>query len=97
MRLGSDDISSHLLNQICQKIWAHEYINLNLLLKGNVELQDICSGGVLHITDKGQVESRPKVFKEKIKTIDQWTHAFLFFASIYIKNTLVKLRKFCII
>ena len=79
MRLGSDDISSHLPYQICQKIWAHEYINLNLLLNGNVELQDFCSGGVLHITDKGEVESRPKVVKEKIKTIDQWTHAFLFF------------------
>ena len=61
LRLGSDDISSHVPNQICQKIWAHEYINLNLLLKGNVELQDFCSGGVLHITDKGQVESRPKL------------------------------------
>ena len=39
-------------------------INLNLLLKGNVELQDFCSGRVLHITDKGQVESRPKVLPE---------------------------------
>ena len=86
LHLGSDDISSHVPNQICQKIWAHEYINLNLLLKGNVELQDFCSGGVLHITDKGQVESRPKVVKEKITTIDQWTDAFLIFASIYLKK-----------
>ena len=86
LRLGSDDISSHVPNQICQKIWAHEYINLNLLLKGNVELQDFCSGGVLHITDKGQVESRPKLVKEKITTIDQWTDAFLIFASIYLKK-----------
>ena len=73
LRLGSDDISSHVPNQICQKIWAHEYINFNLLLKGNVELQDFCSGGVLHITDKGKYESRPKVVKEKITTINQWT------------------------
>ena len=71
LHLGSDDVSSHVPNQICQKIWAHEYINLNVLLKGNVELKDFCSGGVLHITDKGQVESRPKVVKEKIRTIDQ--------------------------
>ena len=62
--LGSDVISSHVPNQICQKIWAHEYINLNLLLKGKVELQDFCSGRVLHITDKGQEESRPKVLPE---------------------------------
>ena len=36
LRLRNDAISSHVPNEICQKIWAHEYINLNLLLKGNV-------------------------------------------------------------
>ena len=94
LRLGSDDISSRVPNQICQKIWAHKYINLNLLLKGNVELQDFCSGGVLHITVKGQVESRPKIVKEKITTIDQWTDAFLIFASIYLKNYSGKMQEY---
>ena len=39
----------------CQKIWAHQHINIALLLKGNVELQDLCLGGILHIMDKGQL------------------------------------------
>ena len=73
MRLGSEDLSSHFPNQICKKIWAHEYININLLLKGNVELQDFCSGNVLHMTDKGQLESRPKVVKDKVGSIEKWT------------------------
>ena len=44
MRLVSEDLSSHVPNQICKKIWAHKYINIYLLVKGNVELQDFCSG-----------------------------------------------------
>ena len=42
-----------LLNYV-RKFGSRQYINIALLLKGNVELQDICSGGILHITDKGQ-------------------------------------------
>ena len=67
LHLGSDDISSHVPNQICQKFWAHEYNNLNLLPKGNIALQEFCSGRVLHINDKGQAESRPKVLPECLK------------------------------
>ena len=47
----------------------------------------------LHITDKGQVESRPKVVKEKITTIHQWTDAFLIFACIYLNKYLVKMQE----
>ena len=61
-------------------------INIALLLKGNVELQDLCSGGILHITDKGQLESRPRITKDKVPTIDKWTDAFLIFSSIYLKK-----------
>ena len=63
MHLGNEDLSSYDPNPIYKKIWAHEYMNINLLLKGSVELQDFCSGGVLHMTRKGQVESRPKLVK----------------------------------
>ena len=66
----------HVPAQLCQKIWSHQYINIALLLKGNVELQDLCSGGLLHITDKGQLETRPKVTREKISNIEKWTDAF---------------------
>lgn len=86
LRLGGEDMSSHVPHQLCQKIWSHQYINLNLLLKGNVELQDFCSGGLLHITDKGQIETRPKTVKEKVTTIEKWTDAFLIFTSIYLKR-----------
>lgn len=76
LRLGAEDMSSHVPAQLCQKIWSHQYINIALLLKGNVELQDLCSGGLLHITDKGQLETRPKVTREKISNIEKWTDAF---------------------
>ena len=54
-----EDLSCHVPNQLCQKIWSNQYINLALLLKGNVDLNDFCSGGILHISDKGQLISRP--------------------------------------
>ena len=38
--------------------------------------QDICSGGILHITDKGQLETRPKVTRDKVNNIVKWTDAF---------------------
>ena len=79
-------MSAHVPLQLCQKIWAHQYINISLLLKGNVELQDLCSGGILHIMDKGQLESRPRITKDKVPTIDKWTDAFLIFSSIYLKK-----------
>ena len=43
LSLGVEDMS-HVPSQLCQKIWFHQYVNIALLLKGNVELQDICSG-----------------------------------------------------
>lgn len=86
LRLGGEDMSSHVPHQLCQKIWSHQYININLLLKGNVELQDFCSGGLLHITDRGQIETRPKTVKEKVASIEKWTDAFLIFTSIYLKK-----------
>ena len=46
IRLGVDDIFSHVPAQLCQKIWANESINSTLLLKNSVELQDFFSSGV---------------------------------------------------
>ena len=86
LRLGGEDMTAHVPQQLCQKIWAHQYINIALLLKGNVELQDLCSGGLVHITEKGQIETRPKIVKDKVPNIDKWTDAFLIFTSIYLKK-----------
>ena len=83
---GRGHVCTYVPLQLCRKIWAHQYINIALLLKGNVELQDLCSGGILHITDKGQLESRPRINKDKVPTIDKWTDAFLIFSSIYLKK-----------
>ena len=59
-------MSSHVPVQLCKKIWAHQYpINTALLLKGNLELQDLCSGGVFNITEKDQTVLRPKMIKEQ--------------------------------
>ena len=94
VRLGSDDIASHVPEQLCKKIWAHEYINLALLLKGSVELQDLFSTGVVHLTGKGQLEARPQVnTKDKVPNIEKWTDAFLIFASIYLKRYPSKIQE----
>ena len=69
------------------------YININLLLKGNVELLEFSSGGDLHMIDKGLVESRPKAVKDKVVSIEKWTDAFLIFASIYLKRYPRKLQE----
>ena len=86
LRCGSDDMSAHVPTQIKQKIWQQQYINIALLLKGNVELQELCSGGLIHITESGNIETRPKITKEKVTNIEKWTDAFLIFSSIYLEK-----------
>ena len=87
IRLGVDEIFSHVPAQLCQKIWANEYINLALLLKNSVELQDFFSSGVLHLTGGGHLETRPEsTAKDKVSNIEKWTDAFLIFSSIYLKR-----------
>lgn len=84
LRLGGGDLFAHVPQQICQKIWSHKY--MNLLLKGNVEFQDFCSGGLLHITEKGLLETSPKAVKDKVTTIEKSTDAFNIFTYIYFKR-----------
>ena len=38
LRLGVENMSSHVPAQLCQKILSHQYVNIALLLKGNVVL-----------------------------------------------------------
>lgn len=86
LRLGSEDISCHVPHQISQKICSNQYINISLLLKGAVELQNLCLGGLVHVTNKGFLESRPEIVKDKVPSIEKWTDAFLIFSSIYLKK-----------
>ena len=85
VKCADDDLSVHVPQQLKRKIWDNKYINIVLLLKGNAELAEICSGGVLHVSD-GKVEARPKQTKEKVNSIEQWTEAFLIFMSIYLSR-----------
>lgn len=85
VRCADDDLAVHVPQQLKQKIWDNKYINISLLLKGNAELAEIYSGGLLHVVD-GKIEARPKQSKEKVNSIEQWTEAFLIFMSIYVAH-----------
>ena len=67
VRCGGDDLSVHIPARIKDKIWKNQYININLLLKGSVELHDLCSGGTLKVSDSGILEKQPKFSKEKVR------------------------------
>ena len=84
MRCGGDDLTLHVPEQIKVKIRQHQYINLAVLLKGPVELTEMCSGSLLTVNEQGQLETRSKPVTEKIQSIAQWTDAFLIYASIYL-------------
>ena len=86
LRCGDEGLAVHLPKQIQEKILNHQYINLALLLKGSIELSEICSGGTLHINEKGCIESRPKKSKQTICNIDEWTDAFIIFSSVYLQK-----------
>ena len=86
VRCGGDDLSVHIPARIKDKIWKNQYININLLLKGTVELHDLCSGGTLKVSDSGILEKQPKFSKEKVPNLDKWTDAFVIFMSIYLKK-----------
>lgn len=93
IRCANDDLAAHVPNQLKQKIWGHTYINISLLLKGNAELSDIFSGGLLHVGDDGKIEAKPRQTKDKIASIEQWSDAFLIFSSIYLTKFPTKLQE----
>ena len=86
LKCADDDLSAHVPKQLKQKIWSNAYINIALLLKGNTELADMFSGGLLQVSSDGKIEARPRTSKEKVMNIDQWSDAFLIFASIYLQQ-----------
>lgn len=79
-----DDIGSHVLLSLKQKIWAGNYINLALLTKGNAELQQFAAGSSFVSNERGELEAKLKVLNERIAIIDRWTDSFLIFLHVYI-------------
>ena len=74
----------HLPLSVRQQIWRGEFINLSILLKGAIELNEICSPATLSITASGSLTTKPKECKDKVPNIEKWTDAFIIFMSIYI-------------
>ncbi|XP_052798019.1 uncharacterized protein LOC128230062 [Mya arenaria] len=83
LRLADEELAAHIPVSIKQQIYRGEYVNLALLLKGAIELTEICSGSVLKLNPDGTIESKPKQCKDRITSIEKWTDAFIFFSSIY--------------
>ena len=84
VRLGSDDIAGQVPVQLCHKGWLHEYINIALLLKGSVELQDIFNSGIERVFGEGYLETLSLAkLTDFIPNIQKWRDAFLIFTSVY--------------
>lgn len=84
LRCGNDSVFVHVPKSLQQQICKEEYINLALLLKGDMELKAFCSRGALKLNSEGRIEMKSKVCKEKIQSIEKWTDAFLIYASVFL-------------
>ena len=74
-----DPISSHIPVKIKERVWAGEFIDLNLFLKSARDLADESHlGGDL--TVRGDVLSVMKSQKAHFKSIHVWTSAFMIYA-----------------
>jgi len=87
---AADDIFIHVPIAIRRQIWSGSYINMALLLKGAMELNDICSGSIFQITANGTIEAKAKECKEKVQSIAKWTDAFMIFMAVYLKQHAAK-------
>lgn len=85
MRCITDDLSVHIPASLRKQIERGDYVNLALMLKGAVELDEFANGGALRLSADGVLESRPSNCKDKIPNIEKWTDAFIVFMSVFIK------------
>jgi hypothetical protein len=83
---AGDDMSVHVPRTLKSQIGRGEYVNLALLLKGAMELNDICKGNTLSLSASGKIEAKPRECRDKVSSIEKWTDAFLIYMSIYIKE-----------
>ncbi|XP_053373900.1 uncharacterized protein LOC128546687 [Mercenaria mercenaria] len=79
----NDCVSAQIPLNIKEKTWAGKYINLALLQKSSPEIL-ASQGAQLILSEDGFIETRPKTLSEKVKTIEQWTDAFVIFMDIYL-------------
>lgn len=84
VRLSDDDLAAHVPQPLREQIQNGSFINLALLLKGSIELQDYASSNILRLNDAGQIESKPRECREKISNIEKWTDAFIIFSGVYL-------------
>ena len=89
-----DEIAFHVPESVKQKLRRHEFVNLAVLLKRGVELADIYGSNLLSINELGQLETKPKSVMDTIGSVDKWTDAFLIFASVYLVEYPVRLKRF---
>ena len=82
----ADEIHVHVPLSLKQQIWRGEFINLAILLKGSVELTNMCAPNVLRVMADVTLEARPRECKDIINSIEKWTDAFMIFMSIVIIN-----------
>ena len=86
LRSAADEVFIHVPMSLREQIWRGEYINLALLLKGALELNDICAPRSLCLNASGQLETKAKECKDKVNSIESWTDAFLIYMSIYVSK-----------
>jgi len=82
----ADDMFIHVPLTLRQQIWRGEYINIAILLKGAVELGELCKPGSLRMSSAGYLEAGPKQCRDKVKTIEAWSDAFLIFMALWLVN-----------
>jgi hypothetical protein len=82
---AADPLTMHVSAETCQKIWAGEYVPLGSLLKGEHRLAQ----ANLVVDQTGQIQIKQKPTRE-IRTIREWTDAFLIYAAILVRGDKVK-------
>jgi len=82
-RCADDDLTLHVQNELWQKIWNGEFINLAMLLKKS---PDSSSNSNLVVNELGHIEMKTKQTKS-VQNIREWTDAFLIFSAIIIKKS----------
>jgi len=94
--LISNEIDIFVSNQITEKNWNRQYVDLALLLKGNVQSQSQ-EQQVQFCLATNQFTIKPQSKIKKIENIESWTDAFVNFIIIYIQrhpNKAVELLKY---
>ena len=62
---------THVSKGLKERFQKGDYINLALILKEAVDLNDIMSGCILKVSPDGKSKSLPRECKDKIGTMDK--------------------------